>query len=577
MGKIRELDYSTIVKIAAGEVVDRPASVVRELLDNSIDAMATRISVYITSGGKEYIEVVDNGNGMDKEDLEISVKNHTTSKIKDFSEIERLTTLGFRGEALSSISEVSKLTIVSKTPESIIAYSLQVEGGETLELKETSRAIGTTVIVRDLFFNIPARRKFLSSDITETRLVEKEIIKKALSFYNVGFEFYSEGKKKFINSPKNSYLERINDFYPDIVNDLIPIEVVKEGFSFNGYISRPAFIRPNRLYQYFFVNNRPVEWKSFYFVIGSVYEGLIPKGYFPGVFVYLSIDFSLVDVNVHPMKKEVKFKDESLIMKELKHSMEEALNIGNVYHIGEVKFSPYEEKISKAIGEYVTSNKNGDEVNLFKSSQDLNKFVPTEEKSKKRFFSLMRYIGIAFETYLIFEEDDKLIFLDQHAAHERIMYEKLKKTYEKRILTSQELLVPIKLDVPLVVLDSFLENLEILKAFGFEIEHFGNNTFIVRSVPVFVDYREIVNVIMGFAESLEGEKRNTTDFMDESIKQMACKSSVRAGKRLSTEEVRALINELESIDNNLTCPHGRPIIFTIEKKELERQFKRTGF
>ncbi|MGC8765586.1 MAG: DNA mismatch repair endonuclease MutL [Brevinematia bacterium] len=578
MGKIIELDYSTVVKIAAGEIVDRPASVVRELIDNSIDADSSRISVYITGGGKEYIEVIDDGTGMEKDDILISVKNHTTSKIKKFSEIETLTTLGFRGEALSSIAEVSKLTIISRTSESLVAYSLDVEAGGSLGLKETSRSKGTSVIVRDLFFNIPVRRKFLSSPASETKLVEKEIVKKALSFYKIGFEFTSEGKRKFITPPKNSYFERINDFYPDVTNDLIPLELVRENFTITGYISKPNFIRPNRLYEYFFVNNRPVEWKSFYFILGSVYEGLIPKGYFPAAFIYLFIDPSCVDVNVHPMKKEVKFKDEALIVKELRQLMEDALNVGNVYHIGEekVNFSPYEKEISKAISDFVVYNKHED-INknyLFERTESYKLTSKSLEKPEKLYFSSMRYIGTAFDTYLIFEEGEKIIFLDQHAAHERIMYEKLKKVYEKKILTSQELLVPVKFDVPLIVLDSFIENLSFLKAFGFEIEHFGDNTFIARSAPVFVDYADIVNVIMGFVESL---KKDVSDYIDDSIKQMACKSSVKAGKRLSKDEVGALINELEKTDNNITCPHGRPIIFVMEKRELEKQFKRSGF
>ncbi len=569
MGKIKELNYSTVVKIAAGEVIDRPSSVVRELIDNSLDANSSQISIFITEGGKEYIEVADNGNGMDKDDLLLCTKNHTTSKINNFEDIDHLLSLGFRGEALSSIAEVSKLQIISKEKNSLLAHKITIEGGKIIKLEETSRANGTSVIVKDLFFNIPARKKFLSTSITETKNIEKEIIKKALSYFKTSFEFHSDGKKKFITPQRNSYLERINDFYPDCTKDLIQIEKTEENFSIIGYISKPAFIRNNRQYEYFFVNNRPVEWKNFYFIINSVYEGIIPKGYYPAVFLYISINPENVDVNVHPMKKEVRFKDEQKITKSIKEALEESLNFSKTYNIEEkVEFTPYEERISKAIETYFTSNK--EEKTNYLPFEEVKPIIKKEEKQK--IYSL-KFVGNIFNTYLIFEENDNLIFLDQHAAHERIMYEKLKKNYEEKFLSSQELLVPLKIELPKIYVEDFLTNIETIKAFGFEIEHFGENTFIVRSAPVFVDYMDIENIIVGFAESLNSANK----YIDESIKQMACKSSVKAGKNISREEAFALIEELKNTPNNMTCPHGRPIMITFTKNEIEKMFKRSGF
>ncbi|MGC8770351.1 MAG: DNA mismatch repair endonuclease MutL [Brevinematia bacterium] len=569
MGKIKELNYSTVVKIAAGEVIDRPSSVVRELIDNSLDANSSQISIFITEGGKEYIEVADNGNGMDKDDLLLCTKNHTTSKINNFEDIDHLLSLGFRGEALSSIAEVSKLQIISKEKNSLLAHKITIEGGKIIKLEETSRANGTSVIVKDLFFNIPARKKFLSTSITETKNIEKEIIKKALSYFKTSFEFHSDGKKKFITPQRNSYLERINDFYPDCTKDLIQIEKTEENFSIIGYISKPAFIRNNRQYEYFFVNNRPVEWRNFYFIINSVYEGIIPKGYYPAVFLYISINPENVDVNVHPMKKEVRFKDEQKITKSIKEALEESLNFSKTYNIEEkVEFTPYEERISKAIETYFTSNK--EEKTNYLPFEEVKPIIKKEEKQK--IYSL-KFVGNIFNTYLIFEENDNLIFLDQHAAHERIMYEKLKKNYEEKFLSSQELLVPLKIELPKIYVEDFLTNIETIKAFGFEIEHFGENTFIVRSAPVFVDYMDIENIIVGFAESLNSANK----YIDESIKQMACKSSVKAGKNISREEAFALIEELKNTPNNMTCPHGRPIMITFTKNEIEKMFKRSGF
>lgn len=587
MGRIIELDYSTVVKIAAGEVIDRPASVVRELLDNAIDAQADWITIYISNGGKSYIEVSDNGIGMDKEDLLLCIKNHTTSKIKSFDDLENLKTLGFRGEALSSIAEVSKLKIISKAKDSNTAFSLYSEGGNIIEVKETSRNAGTKVIVEDLFFNLPAREKFLGSATTELKLIEKEITKKALPFFNVGFEFYSDGKRKFVNPKRKSCLERIYDFFPDVVEDLLLIERIEKDFSFTGYISKPNFIRPNRLYEYFFVNQRPVEWKSFYYVIQNVYGEILPKGYFPAVFIYLSINPSLVDVNVHPMKKEVKFKDEQKVIKSLIESMQDVLNIGNVYNAGEkLEFTPYEKKISEAIRDYFVNSQDKSSPDFSKINATYNNYrtkeetlfsLNTEKTNRQKSLSSLRYVGVAFNTYIILEDEDILYLVDQHAAHERINYEKFKKVYSQKVLSSVNLLVPVKVDVPYVVLDDFLANLSILKGCGFDIEHFGQNTFVVRSAPAFVDYEMVGEVILGFIESLEERKSNVSDFLDESIRQMACKASIKAGNRINENEVKALLSELENTPNNLTCPHGRPIIVSFSRNDLAKLFKRTGF
>jgi len=587
VGRIIELDYSTVVKIAAGEVIDRPASVVRELLDNAIDAQADWITIYISNGGKSYIEVSDNGIGMDKEDLLLCIKNHTTSKIKSFDDLENLKTLGFRGEALSSIAEVSKLKIISKAKDSNTAFSLYSEGGNIIEVKETSRDAGTKVIVEDLFFNLPAREKFLGSATTELKLIEKEITKKALPFFNVGFEFYSDGKRKFVNPKRKSCLERIYDFFPDVVEDLLLIERIEKDFSFTGYISKPNFIRPNRLYEYFFVNQRPVEWKSFYYVIQNVYGEILPKGYFPAVFIYLSINPSLVDVNVHPMKKEVKFKDEQKVIKSIIESMQEVLNIGNVYNAGEkLEFTPYEKKISEAIRDYFVNSQDKSRPDFSKINATYNNYrikeetlfsLNTEKTNQQKSLSSLRYVGIAFNTYIILEDEDILYLVDQHAAHERINYEKFKKVYSQKVLSSVNLLVPVKVDVPYVVLDDFLANLSILKGCGFDIEHFGQNTFVVRSAPAFVDYEMVGEVILGFIESLEERKSNVSDFLDESIRQMACKASIKAGNRINENEVKALLSELENTPNNLTCPHGRPIIVSFSRNDLAKLFKRTGF
>jgi len=586
VGIIHILDYNTVIKIAAGEVIERPASVVRELIDNSIDAGAKRISIHLSNGGKTYIEVQDDGCGMAKEDILICTQNHTTSKISSFEDIFSLNSLGFRGEALSSIAEVSELTILSKTRESQTGYKLEVSYGKQVSFQEHPVNSGTTVIVKNLFSSIPARLKFLSTPAVELKMIDKEIIKKALAFPEVSFELISDGKRKYISTSKNTYMERIADFFPDAVPHLLPVEKIGDSFSIMGFVSRTNFIKPNRLYEYFFVNKRAVEWKNFYFSIQNAYGNLIPKGFFPAIFLYLSIDPSKLDVNVHPMKREVKFQDERKIAKEVEEALNSAImqdrGIAEADE-GIMKFTSYEKKISRAISEFM-ENKDGRNhyiqknikqiaSGLFETKSNLLK-LPNEKQKVSDY----RFIGIAFGTYIILEGNEEVLFLDQHAMHERINYEKLKEKFEKKLLAPQELLIPIKFEIPVSLVDDMKENVSFLKAMGFDIEHFGGNTFVIRSTPAFVDYKEASDIVMGFVEVLEENRSNKIpDFTDRAIKQMACKKSIRATENLSKEEVLELVKEWEKTPNRFSCPHGRPVSFSISRIDIEKQFKRQGF
>ncbi len=587
MGLIHELDYNTVVKIAAGEVIERPASVVRELLDNSIDAGAGRISVHISNGGKTYIEVQDNGRGMDKIDLEICTKNHTTSKITSFDDIGRLSTLGFRGEALSSIAEAADLNILSRTGESQSGYSLEVKEGRVLSFKESGMNTGTTVVVKNLFNHIPARLKFLAPDNSEQKFLNREIIKKALAFPEISFEFLIDGKRKYISPDKNSLLERIADFYPDALEYLIPVEGMGAHFSVMGFVTRPAFLRANRMYQNMFVNRRAVEWKNFYFAVNNAYGNLVPKGYFPGVFLYLTVEPEYLDVNVHPMKREVRFREESAISKAVQEAIHRAImedtGISEAEE-GEVRFTPYEKKISGAISAFMEKKDGfaGDFIRVSPASPitETNHKLPGKElfTAEAQALSACRFVGIIFMTYLLFESDEELIMLDQHAAHERINYEKLKENYDKCLLTPQEFLTPVSIDVPSDIIDGLNENLPLLKSMGFLVEHFGGASFVIRGAPPFIDYQEAGDAVMGFVETLEENSgAKASDFIDRALKQMACKKSVRSRESLSKEEALSLVREWENTPNRFSCPHGRPAAFSISKKDIEKQFKRLGF
>jgi DNA mismatch repair protein MutL len=573
VGLIRELDYNTIVKIAAGEVIERPASIVRELLDNAIDAGADRISVGVSNGGKSYIEVQDNGKGMDRDDLVLCIKNHATSKITSFEDIDTLKTLGFRGEALSSIAEVSRVVILSRHEGSTGGYRMESGGGK-INVTETGMNTGTTVIVKDLFYSLPAREKFLSGPQAEQKQLEREIVKKALAFPGISFEFISEGKRKYISPKKGTCLERIADFYPDAAAYLIPVEGISGNFSISGFVTKPVFLRPNRMYQSFYVNRRAVEWKNFYFIINNAYGNLIPRGYYPGVFLFLTIDPAFVDVNVHPMKKEVRFRDEALITRNageaVKRSIERNTGISESDE-GEVRFTPFEEKIGSAISSFMTVRDQS-----YAPPGDLFKREGAKEEIK---LSLCRYIGSLFMTYLLFENEDEMIMVDQHAAHERINYEKLKGRFEKHLLDAQEFLNPVSLEVRSGIVDELISNLPLLKSMGFSVEHFGGSGFLISAAPPFIDYRDAADALKGFIETLEENPGGAKplDFIDRALKQMACKRSVRAREALSKDEALALVKEWEETPNRFSCPHGRPVAFSISKHDIEKQFKRLGF
>lgn len=609
MGSIRELDYNTVVKIAAGEVIDRPASVVRELIDNAVDAKATQITVVVDHGGKSYIEVKDNGVGMDESDLALCVKNHTTSKIATFDDIDHLSTLGFRGEALSSIAEVSELTVLSRPEDSIEGHELLCRYGGVEKIRAKGMNQGTTVMVKNLFENLPARRKFLGADAGESRNVDREIVRKALAFPEIGFRMISNGKEKFHSPPRNSRLERIVDFFPDCKDFLLPVQFLSSEINVTGFTSRAAFLRKNRMYQYFFVNRRAVEWKNFSFAVSNIYGNLLPSGHYPAVFFYLNISPELVDFNVHPMKREVRFKDQQELTRIIRSSIGSALaSDDGISQADEsvVRFTPYEKKIAEAITDYIDKTRSDRYVSpeskeTYREHRPEMIAPPTDPASgepgppekplfaedhlsdeKRSMTDLLnyRFAGIIFSTYILLEGDQRVVFIDQHAAHERINYERFTRDYREKSAESQELLLPINIDVPLGIVDDLILNIDALLRMGFEVEHFGGNTFVIRAIPAYMSFERAPDVVMGFVECLqenEDSSAHSADFIDGAVKQMACKRSIKAGDRISSEEVTELIRALAETERPFSCPHGRPVMFSLSRTDVEKQFKRLGF
>ncbi|NPV38832.1 MAG: DNA mismatch repair endonuclease MutL [Brevinematales bacterium] len=589
MGIIRPLDHQTVLKIAAGEVIDRPASVVRELIDNALDAQATEIEVSLVDGGITSIEVTDNGKGMEADDLAICYHNHTTSKISSFDDLESLSTLGFRGEALASIASVATLDIMSRPKQSLSGYRLVVSYGEARPLQEVGMGYGTIVRVTDLFEHIPARKKFLQSPTQESKLVFRELIKKMLVFPECGFSYRSDGKEKFRTPPRHTHLERIIDLFGDISNDILPFSFEIGYAKIHGFLGKPTLLKPQRNMQFFAVNRRMVEWKSFPFVLSQVYGNLIPAQKHPVAFVFVDMDPSEVDVNVHPMKKEVRFRQERKFQEALWQNMEQALQKALKSTTSSTFSSSSSDSTSQNVSfPLVWTMKESSlyeeashlpEPDFFRESSSSPSFSPELFSSETPSFSFddYRYVGSLFATYLLLEKDEEVVVIDQHAAHERIRYEEIKRTLtEKR--TSQELLYPLSLVLTSDQYDDVFAHQDFFHSLGFEIEPFGGTTILIRSIPAMLSPEATQQAFEACLETLEtGKNVSLSDLIDEAIKQLACKTAVKAHERLSETEVRGLLHTLSHTPNATSCPHGRPTFLRLNKKELEKLFKRTGF
>jgi len=575
MNKIQILSQEVINKIAAGEVIERPSSIVKELIENSIDAQATNIEIIFEQSGKNLIEVIDNGTGMSKQDLSLSIKRHATSKINDFNDLFNLSTFGFRGEALPSICSVSKLTIITKQPEDIHGWELYSEGGEIIYIKESGAKNGTSVIVKDIFYNTPARKKFLKSDYTERSHIIRVIEELSISNYKIGFTVKSDNKIVLNSSPANKIDERIIDILGQhMYDDLTYFESDYDFLKTKGFLSKIGVSYPNNNIQYLFVNKRPVSNRMLIQIVYDIYRDSLEINRHPAFIIMLDINPAILDVNVHPTKRLVKFSQEKEITELLKHSLRNCITkqsipvfkLEQAHYINEKNTREYTPDM------FQTSKNKSYQI----SSAGLVEALKKISQDSKKEFNLenVQVIGQLYNTYILCQTSTGLLIIDQHAANERILYEKF--LAKRNNLNQQRLLFTQIIQLTpheSTVLKNFLD---ILNELGFEIREFGINTFAIYSYPeILGEIGNINDFIKNFINILtEDTSQKPVLEKHETIIKSACRAAVKAHDKISNEEMISLIQELNNCSQPLCCPHGRPTMVYITIDEIAKKFKR---
>lgn len=621
--KIRLLDESTINRIAAGEIIDQPSSIVKELIENSIDAESKNITIEIKNGGKSYIRVTDDGIGISEENLPYAFLRHSTSKINNIDDIYNIESLGFRGEALASIAAVSKMSILTKTQDSLVGNEANLEDGEIIDIKPIGSPQGTTIIVEDLFYSLPARKKFLKTDLVEFNRISEVVYTQALGNPTISFNFISDKNTVF---KTNRTTDRKNHLHSilgrEISNNLMPINRDISNLNINGFISNNKIYRGNRSFQYLYVNNRPIKNDKITNTIESVYRSVIPINRFPIFILNLNLDPNLVDVNIHPTKKEVHFSNENMILSSIKEAITEKLDqISGVMEISKNKDEKINENddllinlfdnidsksniIESNISDIFTDNKIY-EIKDLRSTKKIDNYqiedvgfskefyvkeenITKENKTKKEIYENdtdkknnlelinLNYIGTIFNTYILAEDklEKTLYIVDQHAAHERVMYEKFLKQYYDEEINSQILVTPYILDLNTKDFNIINGQLDLLNSLGFEIESFGYNKLAIRSIPIIFGNPNLDELLENIIVNLDENIQTSYQLYLEKIMKIACVNSVKSGDNLNELEIKELFEDLKKASYPYTCPHGRPTILKIGEKELEKEFLR---
>ncbi len=629
MAVIHVLDKHTSELIAAGEVVERPSSVVKELMENSIDAGATAVTVSIRSGGVASIEIADNGTGIDAEYIPTAFIRHATSKIKKADDLESIHTLGFRGEALASIASVSRVSLLTKTEADEFACLYRINGGEEQNAQAAARPIGTTITVEQLFYNTPARMKFLKKDVSEGNFVSEVVSHIALSHPEISIKFVREGKPVF-STPGDGSLRAAAYavLSRDFAKDLAEVSYDEGGYKVTGLITTPKDCRASRSMQYFFINGRYVKNRTMMAAIEAAFKGTLMTGRFPGCILTLEMPAELVDVNVHPAKTEVRFANEKSVFDAVYKAVKDVLsapkNTDREFTFKPtqpaaksepaVEFARYEHKpvfstpksseplfipkptaqtesikpynamLKTLASEAVPYNElrsaetekaaiSQPQPQLQTQSEPVQMAIYLEEEEKES--EQLRYIGELFSTYIIAQRGDDLCFIDKHAAHERAIYEKLTATYGN--VSSQLLLCPVTVQLSAAEKNAVMQNIQLLADIGIEVDDFGAGSVAVRSVPADIEQVDVENLIVELAAKLcENQKSAVSEKTQWVLHSISCRAAVKGGQKTSDMQLISLANDV--IDGKIPpfCPHGRPCVLKVTKKELEKQFGRQG-
>ncbi|MGN1012324.1 MAG: DNA mismatch repair endonuclease MutL [Clostridia bacterium] len=645
MGDIVLLDEQTINKIAAGEVVDRPASIVKELVENSIDAKATSVTVEIRKGGINYIKIIDNGTGFKSDDIELAFERHATSKIRKEEDLQRITSMGFRGEALASVAAIAKISLTTKNINEDIGTKVRVEAGNIISRQEVPAVTGTTIEIFDVFYNVPARFKFLKKDYTEAGYIEDVMIRMALSYPQVSFRYINNGKTIIQTSGTGNLHDTIYDvFGKEIYDAVLPIDYETNDMKVFGMIGKPSVSRSTRMHQFIFLNNRYIKDKTVSSAIDRACEEKFAISKHAFIVCNIYMNPAQIDVNVHPAKLEVKFADESRIFDVVYHAVRSAIENDNKnnspFTIAREEINAKEnekieldnnkiEQISKdLINNGVIPNKEEKKYNfeiatkklyqqpkiepvginsLIESlnekigniNTDISELKPSEEKQEnveektddfeqakfevesyeetkiEKLDNVYKYIGNLFDTYIIIQMKDKMYFVDQHAAHERYLFEQIKEAYYAKDRQTQMLLIPLLVGLSTKEMNIVRENIEMFENAGFILEEFGENTFKISGVPNVgynIDHKSMFKDMITELSTTEKTERQEKEHRF--LATLACKAAVKGGMKLDVEEQKRLVDNMIGLDNPFTCPHGRPTAVPMTRYEIERKFMR---
>lgn len=634
MGNIVLLDDNTINKIAAGEVVDRPSSIVKELVENSIDANAKNITVEIKNGGISYIKITDDGDGFKADDVEIAFERHATSKIRKESDILKITSMGFRGEALASIAAISKVLLVTRNKDEDIGTKINVEAGNILSKDKTASNKGTTIYIKDVFFNTPARFKFLKKDYTEAGYIEDVMIRMALSNPQVAFKYINNGKI-VINTNGDNKLDTViyNIFGKEIYSNVLKVEYIYKDIEVTGAVGLPQISRSTRNNEFTYINSRFVKDNILRSSIEKAYTEKLGVNKFPFAIINIKINPETIDVNVHPAKLEVKFENEKDVFEAVYFAVKNVLENNNRerspftiiandasdvkkvydqvfktnsiqnYEKPQIQIADKEQKLDIPFLNITEDAKqeieltldfNADTTNEYNLVNQIKENVPNSYATENSISSTLevykpdevqlykndeiryKYIGQVFDTYIIIEIKEKMYIIDQHAAHERLLYEKFKENFYSKSKETQMLMIPILIELKNNECEIVDNNIEYFENSGFILERFSNNSFKISGVPNIADLDlDYKSMFLDIIDEMMGS--NKTEYKDKEFRflaTLACKAAVKGNMNLTTQENTKLIDDMLKLENPFTCPHGRPTAYEITKYEIERKFGR---